>query len=57
MHGKRFSATARQSFENLGLSTAKFNLDRTALIDRTKVASSSKYGKSQIQRPHPAWNV
>lgn len=40
-----------------GLATTGFNLDRSALIDRSKVASSSKYGKTDIQRPHPGWNV
>ena len=46
MHGRRYSAMARQSFENLGLATNKYNLDRTTIIDRDKIASTSKYGKS-----------
>ena len=57
MHGRRYSAMARQSFENLGLATNKYNLDRTTMIDRDKIASTSKYGKSQIQRVHPSLNV
>lgn len=48
---------ARQSFEKLGLDTNKYNHDRTTVIDRSKIASTSKYGKSQIQRAHPSWNV
>jgi len=44
---------AKQSFnqEKLGrnphgLATTGFNLDRNAVIDHNKIASSSKYGKS-----------
>ena len=55
---------AKQSFQNdrlgrnpYGLSSTGFNLNRDALIDTSKVASSSKYGKSEIQRAHPGWNV
>lgn len=55
---------AKQSFQNdrlgankSGLSSTGFNLNREALIDRSKVATSSKYGKSEIQRAHPGWNV
>jgi hypothetical protein len=55
---------AKQSFHQerlgrntFGLSTTGFNLDRNALIDKSKVASSSKYGKTEIQRAHPGWNV
>jgi hypothetical protein len=29
-----------------GLATTGFNLDRNAMIDHSKIASSSKYGKS-----------
>ena len=64
IHAKTFSATAKESFaqEKLGknihgLSTTGLNLNREALIDRSKVASSSKYGKSSLQRAHPGWNV
>jgi hypothetical protein len=64
MHARGFSAMAKQSFQNdrlgkneFGLSSTGFNLNREALIDRSKAASSSKYGKSEIQRAHPGWNV
>ena len=40
-----------------GMATTGFNLDRTALIDRSKMGSTSKYGKSALQRAHPGWNV
>ena len=40
-----------------GLSTTGFNLNRTNLIDNSKLASSHKYGKTEIQRAHPGWNV
>jgi len=53
IHARGFSATAKQSFQNdklgknnFGISTTGFNLDKSALIDRSKVASSSKYGKT-----------
>jgi len=44
---------AKQSFQNakldrnpFGMATTGFNLNRDTLIDRSKVASSSKYGKT-----------
>jgi hypothetical protein len=44
---------AKQSFQNerlgrnnFGLSSTGFNLNKEALIDTSKVASSSKYGKT-----------
>jgi hypothetical protein len=40
----------------LGLSTNGFNVSRDAFIDQSKLAYSSKYGKTALQRPHPAWN-
>lgn len=40
-----------------GFATTGFNLDRSALVDKSKVASSSKYGKTELQRAHPGWNV
>lgn len=39
------------------MATTGFNLNRDTLIDRSKVASSSKYGKTELQRAHPGWNV
>ena len=38
-----------------GLSTNGFNASKEAFIDHSKNASSSKYGKSMIQKAHPAW--
>lgn len=40
----------------MGLSTNGFNINRDSFIDQSKLASSSKYGKTAIQRSHPAWN-
>jgi hypothetical protein len=40
----------------LGLSTNGFNASKDAFIDHSKLASSSKYGKTAIQKAHPAWN-
>jgi hypothetical protein len=41
----------------IGLSTTGFNLNKEAFIDQSKMAASSKFGKSALQRPHPNWNV
>ena len=64
IYGKGYTNTAKQSFHQdklgknpFGMSTTGFNLNRTALIDNSKLASSSKYGKTEIQRAHPGWNV
>jgi hypothetical protein len=53
LHGRGFSAMARESFQNdrlganpFGLSSTGVNLKGEALVDRSKVATSSKYGKS-----------
>ena len=40
----------------MGLSTNGFNVNKEALIDRSKVGSSSKYGKTAILKAQPAWN-
>lgn len=40
-----------------GLATTGFNITRDALVDKSKQASSHKYGKSELQTPHPAWVV
>ena len=40
-----------------GLATTGFNLTNEALVDKSKNASSHKYGKSELQRSHPAWIV
>jgi hypothetical protein len=39
------------------LATTGFNLTKDALIDKSKNASSHKYGKTEIQTPNPAWIV
>lgn len=40
-----------------GLATTGFNIAKDALIDKSKNASSHKYGKTELQRSHPAWIV
>jgi hypothetical protein len=40
-----------------GLATTGFNVTKEALIDYSKVATSHKYGKTEIQTPHPGWIV
>lgn len=40
-----------------GLATTGFNITQDALIDKSKLASSHKYGKSELQTPHPGWVV
>ena len=40
-----------------GLATTGFNLNKEVFVDHSKFGSSSKYGKSALQRPHPNWNV
>ena len=40
-----------------GLATTGFNITKDALIDKSKNASSHKYGKTEIQRSNPAWIV
>eukprot|EP00178_Gracilaria_changii_P001188 TRINITY_DN11670_c0_g1_i1.p1 TRINITY_DN11670_c0_g1~~TRINITY_DN11670_c0_g1_i1.p1 ORF type:complete len:131 (+),score=9.89 TRINITY_DN11670_c0_g1_i1:268-660(+) len=38
-----------------GLASTGFNITQDALVDKSKNASSHKYGKSELQRSHPAW--
>jgi hypothetical protein len=64
IHGKGYTPIAKQSFSQdklakniLGLSSTGFNLNKDALIDHSKFGSTSKYGRTAIQRPHPGWNV
>jgi hypothetical protein len=40
-----------------GLATTGFNVSKEVFIDNSKLASSSKYGKSGLQKPHPNWSV
>ncbi len=64
LFGKSNTLLARSSFvsekldiNRTGLASTGFNLTNDALIDRSKVASSSKYGKTGLQRAHPNWSV
>lgn len=64
LYGKSNTLLARSSFQadkldvnRTGLATTGFNLTSDALLDRSKVASSSKYGKTGLQRAHPHWSV
>lgn len=64
LYGKSNTMIAKSSFvpEKLdmnrsGLASTGFNLTQDALIDKSKLASSSKYGKTELQRAHPNWNV
>ena len=63
IHAKGYTPITKDCFSNtklaknlLGLSTNGFNVSQDAFIDGSKLASSSKYGKTAIQRAHPAWN-
>lgn len=54
----------KQSFSNdklaknvFGLATTGFNASKSNFVDNSKFGSTSKYGKSALQRPHPNWNV
>ena len=54
----------KQSFGNdklgknaYGLATTGFNVRNDVFVDTSKLASSSKYGKTALQRPHPNWQV
>lgn len=47
----------RLDINRTGLACTGFNLTNDALIDRSKMASSSKYGKTGLQRAHPHWSV
>jgi hypothetical protein len=40
-----------------GLATSGFNITKDAFIDKSKLASSSKYGKTGLQKAHPNWSV
>ena len=63
IYGKGYTPITKQCYSNdklakniLGLSTNGFNVNKEALLDKSKVASSSKYGKTAILRAQPAWN-
>lgn len=64
MHGKTYSNTTKEALgspelglNRSGLATTGFNITKDALVDKSKNASSAKYGKTEIQRSHPAWVV
>ena len=63
MHAKTFSNKTKEAFidynngDKNGLATTGFNITQDALIDHSKVASSHKYGKTELQTPHPGWIV
>jgi len=40
-----------------GLATTGFNVNKEVFVDNSKLGSSSKYGKSAIQKSHPNWSV
>lgn len=64
IHAKGYSSITREAFgkEKLGknpfqLSSTGYNLNTQAFVDPSQNASTSKYGKSALQMPHPAWQV
>lgn len=64
LFGKSKTLLARSSFNSekldvnrTGLASSGFNITHEALIDKSKSASSSKYGKTELQRAHPNWSV
>jgi hypothetical protein len=63
IYGKGYTPIAKECLSSdklgkniLGLSTNGFNVNQQALIDKSKMASSSKYGKTAVQKAQPAWN-
>lgn len=64
LHAKTYANKTKEVFgspeinmNRSGLATTGFNITKDALIDKSKNASSHKYGKTEIQRSHPAWVV
>lgn len=64
LHAKTYANKVKDVLKNpeigsnpKGLATTGFNLNKEALIDSSKLATSHKYGKTEIQTPHPAWIV
>jgi hypothetical protein len=47
----------RLDVNRTGLATTGFNITKEAFIDKSKLASSSKYGKTELQKAHPNWSV
>lgn len=64
LHAKGYTPITKDCYSNeklakntSGLATNGFNVSRDAFIDKSNLASSSKYGKTAIQAPHPAWSI
>jgi hypothetical protein len=63
LHAKTFTNKTKEAFVDYtkgnrnGLATTGFNITQDALVDHSKVASSHKYGKTELQTPHPGWIV
>ena len=64
LHGKGFTSLTKDCFTNdkfgkntFGLSSTGHNFKYEAMLDPSMSATSAKYGKSVIQRSHPAWSV
>lgn len=64
LHAKTYANKTKEVFgspeinmNRSGLATTGFNITKDALVDKSKIASSHKYGKTEIQKSHPAWVV
>lgn len=64
IHAKGYTPISKDCFANeklmknsSGLATTGHNFKYEANLDQSMAASSSKYGKSALQRPHPSWSV
>ena len=64
IHAKGYTPITKDCFANerltknaLGLATTGHNYKYEANLDQSMNATSSKYGKSALQRAHPAWSV
>jgi hypothetical protein len=64
LHAKTFANKTKDVFADpninanmSGLATTGFNITKDALVDKSKLATSHKYGKTEIQTPHPGWVV
>lgn len=64
LYAKSNTAIAKQSFSKdkldvnrTGLASTGFNITKEAFLDQSKIATSSKYGKTAMITAHPNWNV
>lgn len=64
LYAKSNTTIAKNSFSKdrldvnrTGLASTGFNITKEAFIDQSKLASTSKYGKTALQTAHPNWNV